>query len=66
MLEGKRLETPNIEVPLGTPISREDETVRLHELEGRAVVVTQGPRRGGRVARATEVEEPPGGDQARR
>lgn len=44
------------EVPLGTPISQGCRSLRLHELEGRAVVLTQSVRPGERIARAIEID----------
>jgi hypothetical protein len=61
---GGRTETLTIEVPLGTPISRESERVLLHKLEGKTVIVTQTAGRGARVARAIQVEEPSGAEAA--
>jgi hypothetical protein len=56
---GGRAETLTIEVPLGTPISREGERVLLHKLEGKTVIVTQIAGRGARVARAIQLLSPP-------
>ncbi len=47
-----------IKVPLGTPISREGESILLHMLQGHTVVVTQDIERGPRAALAIEVVEP--------
>ncbi len=54
---GGRMEILTIEVPLGTPISHDGEHVLLHALEGMSVIVTQATGRGGRVARAIQVDE---------
>jgi len=67
---GGRTETLTINVPLGTPISRAGEHVLLHSLEGMRVIVTQTIGRGGRIARAIQVDdalhsEPAAGSTAR-
>lgn len=61
---GGTMENLTINVPLGTPISRGGERVLLHALEGQTVIVTQINERGGRVARAIQVAEPPRAEPA--
>ncbi|MGQ0545114.1 MAG: hypothetical protein ACT4P3_07250 [Betaproteobacteria bacterium] len=53
-----RADPIELEVPVGTPISHGSRSLRLHEIEGRAVILTQSLRRGERFARAIEVDEP--------
>lgn len=48
-----------IRVPLGTPISRGVDHAILGSLKGETVIVTQSADRGGRIARAIQVAEPP-------
>lgn len=61
---GGRRNSLIIKVPLGTPISRGEERVLLHALQGHAVIVTQISEGSGRVARAIQVAEPPDAETA--
>lgn len=55
---GGGVETLTVRVPLGTPISCGSEVVRLHTLQGKAVVATLVSDRNGPVARAIQVAAP--------
>jgi hypothetical protein len=55
---GGTVEMLAIRVPLGTPISRGSEMVRLHALAGNTVVITLVTQRGAAVAQAIQVTEP--------
>lgn len=50
-----RSEEINVEVPLGTPITRAGETMYLPALRGRTVVVTRTMEKNARVAKSIEV-----------
>ena len=54
---GGKIQTLAIKVPLGTPISRGCETVPLHGLKGKTVIITEVIESSARVARAIEVLE---------